>query len=532
LFTRLREVDWANFDENADSNAETAQSDLAGIARWAIGGEGANCGPAQEGRMLRQVGWTVAVVLLLAQVATGQAPQPSQPPEKLPLPLRPPTPLESPQPSSPAPSAQQHSSPAPSSLGPSSSEPISFAEPPPPSTVYVDADYLRWWVLHGPAPTLLTTAPNNGLNATGLTGGILGKPGTIILFDGSSLNYGAFNAVRLAAGVNVGSEGFWSLEASGFYLPQRSINFNIAGGSNGTPLLTVPFLDAATGQQASLDISSQDAVFNPFLTGGIAIHSDIQVWGFEANAIAHSIRTGERSVDVFAGIRTLGLNENLSINQIITPVQTGNITLQFPTTGQGAADYFSVVGGSPVQVFDSFSTRNQFFGTQFGSRFRWDFGRLSADLTAKVAVGITHQEAIITGFSSAGAAINPNTGAVMSNLLTPGGVFALKNNIGSFSQNPFSIAPEIGLNLTWPITTWLRLRVGYSALYWSNVARPGAQIDPVLNSKLIPTGALLPTNTLPIGAFIPGAEQGRPYFTFHDSAFWAQGVHVGFDIRY
>ncbi len=235
-------------------------------------------------------------------------------------------------------------------------------------------------------------------------------------------------------GVNVGDDGFWSLEAGGLILPRRAINYVNAGRSNGTPLLTIPFLDAATGQQASLDISSQDIDFNPFLVGSIAIHSDLQVWGLEANAIAHSIRTAERFVDVFAGVRTLNLNENLTINQFISPTQTGNITIQYPAVGQGAGDYYAVVAGGLVNVTDSFATANLFYGTQLGGRFRWDYGSVSAALSGKVAFGITHQQATINGSSSATAAINPNTGAVVPNVTTPGGVFALQNNIGSYGR--------------------------------------------------------------------------------------------------
>lgn len=464
--------------------------------------------------MLRRAGWIMAVVLLAAPIAAGQAPAPSAtsaPPEQIPAPVQPPIPDGAPA---------------------GNTAPLTLNQPPTVPSVYAIADSLLWWVAHGPAPVLLTTAPNNGLNATGLTGGIIGKPGTTILFDGSNLSYGGISGARAMVGVNLGSDGFWALEGGGFYLPQQSINYLAVGRPNGTPLLTVPFLDAATGQQASLDISSENAAFQPFLAGSIAIHSDIQVWGAEINAVAHSIRTAERSFDLFLGLRSLTLNENLTINQIITPAQTGNITLQYPTVGMGAADYYSVVAGSPVQVFDSFATRNQFYGAQVGGRFMWNYGTLGADLTVKVAAGITHQQASIAGSSSALNAINPVTGAVASNLTTPGGVFALQNNIGNYAQNPFTIAPEIGLNLSWAVTSWMRLRFGYGVLFWSNVARPGSQIDSTLNSKLIPTGALLPTSTTPIGAFIPGEEQGRPYFTFRDTTFWAQGIHLGIDFRY
>ena len=275
--------------------------------------------------MLRKAGWTVAIILLAAHVAAAQA---VDPPEQIPLPAKPGITLE----------------------GPPSEAVSLFSGPRPASLFYADADFLLWWVNHGPAPTQLTTAPNKGLNANGLTGGVIGQPGTTVLFDGSNLKYGAIPAMRATVGVNLDS--FWSLEAGGFLLPKQSINYANAGRSNGAPLLTIPFLDAATGQQSSLDISSQDAAFNPFLTGSIAIHSDLDVWGSEFNLIAHSIRTAERNVDLLMGFRTLNMTENLSISQTVTPQQTGDITLQFPTAGQGAAFYYSGVAGSPVRVFD------------------------------------------------------------------------------------------------------------------------------------------------------------------------------------
>jgi hypothetical protein len=145
----------------------------------------------------------------------------------------------------------------------------------------------------------------------------------------------------------------------------------------------------------------------------------------------------------------------------------------------------------------------------------------------------------INGLSSASAGILGNNPPI-ANLVTPGGVFALQNNSGTFLQNQFTIVPEIGLNIGYALTSWLNLRMGYSALYSSSVARPGAQIDPVLNSKLIPTGAFFPFQftgsgrTVPLapGAFGPGLEQGRPYFAFHDTAFWAHGLNFGLELRY
>lgn len=167
--------------------------------------------------------------------------------------------------------------------------------------------------------------------------------------------------------------------------------------------------------------------------------------------------------------------------------------------------------------------------------FSWIFGNFTADLNAKVALGVTHQQVTIGGSSTATAVVNPTTLVVSNNLTTPGGVFAQQFNSGTFSQDQFTIVPEIGVNLKYAVTSWLQFQLGYSVLYWSNVARPGSQIDTTLNSKLIPTGALLPTTTSPtspVGSFVPGQEQGRPYFFFRDTAFWAHGVNFGMELRY
>jgi hypothetical protein len=409
-----------------------------------------------------------------------------------------------------------------------------------PLRIYGDADFMLWWVRNGPSPPLLTTAPNNGQNANGLTGGIMGQPGTRVLFDGNQLNYGTFTTGRAKIGFDFGPDDFWSVEAGGFILPKQNINFVRTSNANGTPLLTIPFIDAATGIGSALDVSAQTASApgspaQPYLYGTMAIHSDLQVWGYEANLFAHSIRTADRSIDLFIGFRSLELDENLRINQTVTPTQDGNITFQYPTVGQGVSNYLNVMANSPVYITDFFGTRNQFYGGQVGGRFLWDRGPFSLELLGKVAVGVTHQEVTINGSTTASAVDNPNGGAPLTNLTTQGGTFALQNNIGSYSQNVFTVVPEINLNLRYKVTSWMEIYVGYNALYWSNVARPGDQIDTVLNSKLIPTGALLSSVTTPpspAGSFVVGQEQGRPYFVFQNSAFWGQGVNFGVELRY
>ncbi|MBI1830884.1 MAG: BBP7 family outer membrane beta-barrel protein, partial [Planctomycetes bacterium] len=265
------------------------------------------------------------------------------------------------------------------------------------------------------------------------------------------------------------------------------------------------------------------------------IHSDIKVWGYEVNVVAHSIRTADRSVDLLLGFRSLRMTENLAVNQVITAAQDANFTIQFPTVGLGQNFYYDALAGSPVFVTDVFGTRNQFYGGQAGARFSWDFGRLSAELSGKVALGVTHQQVTIDGSTLALQAIDPKTlplPTVTGALKTPGGMYSAVSNIGNYAQNQFTVVPEIGFSLKYDIARWLNVQLGYSGMYWSNVVRPGAQIDSTINTKLVPTGAFLPTLQVPDGSFRADKEQGRPFFNFRDTAFWAHGVHFGMEFRY
>ena len=65
------------------------------------------------------------------------------------------------------------------------------------------------------------------------------------------------------------------------------------------------------------------------------------------------------------------------------------------------------------------------------------------------------------------------------------------------------------------LTECVRFGVGYSIIYVSNVIRPGALIDPVVNPTLVPFRTEF---GLPLGT-------ARPMQVFHGTDYWAQGVN-------
>src|SRR5262249_23460524 len=136
--------------------------------------------------------------------------------------------------------------------------------------------------------------------------------------------------------------------------------------------------------------------------------------------------------------------------------------------------------GTMVNAFDQFSTRNQFYGGQVGAAGGWKFGRFFVDLTGEVAMGGTHQEEeLIRQATVVGRGVAPQV--FLGDLLT-----SPLTNIGSHHKDEFSVVPELTLNVGYQVTPGLRVFAGYTFLYWSNVVRPGQQVDTFVDPALVP----------------------------------------------
>jgi hypothetical protein len=158
---------------------------------------------------------------------------------------------------------------------------------------------------------------------------------------------------------------------------------------------------------------------------------------------------------------------------------------------------------------DSFRTQNFFYGPQIGARGGLRFGKLSADLTAKIAMGVTSE------FISINGARATNTGGAITTAL--GGLYAQPTNIGRRNNNEFAVVPEVTLQVGYNFTPNIKVFVGYTFLYISSVARPGDQVDPVINVSQITPPAFGPARPAPI---------------FREGDFWAQGLNFGVEFTY
>jgi len=146
-----------------------------------------------------------------------------------------------------------------------------------------------------------------------------------------------------------------------------------------------------------------------------------------------------------------------------------------------------------------------------GTRAEFRRGRWLLDVLGKVALGVSDESVVVKGGTQISA---PGLGAQTFR----GGLLALPSNIGSYNRDRFAVLPEVGLQVGYQLTPHLRAKIGYSFLYWSNVARPGNEVNRPVN----PTQ--LPPNTL--------VGQAQPAFFFKGTDFWAQGISAGLEYEY
>jgi hypothetical protein len=207
---------------------------------------------------------------------------------------------------------------------------------------------------------------------------------------------------------------------------------------------------------------------------------------------------------VFVGYRYLSLRESLTITEDITVIGSGGNRLAITDPI-----------GTHVVVQDRFATRNYFNGGQIGGLYERRYGRWSWDARGSVALGSTHQVLDIDGVQ-----VRQQPG--VAPMMFRGGLLAAGPNLGQFTRDQFSVVPELSLNVGYWVTPSLRLYAGYNFLYWTNVIRPGDQIDHTVDLTFVP-------NALS-GANFSGQYRPRPLFKQSDLA--VNGIQVGLDWRW
>lgn len=378
-----------------------------------------------------------------------------------------------------------------------------WSAPPPPDSeecpacherIWFSADYLLWWVRRGPvgAPLVTTGSPLDGAP------GALGQNSTAVLFGNQAVNFGTFSGVRLGGGFAL-VEG-WHVEGSYFGLERRAIGRSFNSDANGNPVLARPFFDNQAGAPAA-SLDSLPGV----LAGGVSVSLRTRLQGYEVNVATDVYRDESIQFEALVGFRTLELHEDVRIVDNVAALVPGQLVFL-----AGAVD-----PPSSLTVIDHFNKYNHFYGGQFGGRVHWHLSGLDLAITGKVALGTTQELAILDSSTSMNT---PGAGSISN----PGGVLVQPSNTGRFFQSRFAYVPEFAVDLGYWVTPQIRLALGYQFLYWSQVARPGNEIDTTVNASQVPRDP----------RFGNGLGDARPAFGFRQSDFWAQGFNVGVLFQY
>lgn len=344
------------------------------------------------------------------------------------------------------------------------------------------------WVNNAPLPgALLTTGPAAG-------GGIPGTPGTASVL-GSNVDYGSIPALRGAFGVTSPDQ-TCGLEVIGLLLETTSTNSSFASGPAGLPLLARPFVDAQTFMGTAALVASPGQFSGTFNFG-----STLRLWTTEANV------TWQRgSVDMLVGFRYASLDESLALGQT-TSILPG---------GVAGFNGNLITAPNRLMLLDAFDSRNQFYGGQIGVQKESRWGKMFIFMSGKCGFGNNHQTAKTNGSTT----LSTPAGVVGT---VPGGLLAVRSNIGVRSRDEFSILPELAVNVGVDLTCWFRVYAGYNAVYWTNVLRPGDQISRGVNPGFVPS-------SVNFGTGVPSLNVPQP--RFGNSDFWAQGVTFGMAVRY
>lgn len=357
----------------------------------------------------------------------------------------------------------------------------------------VQADYLLWWIKNGPNPQPLVTL------GTEASEGILGNVGTTVLYGGSGIHFGPFSGGRITADWH--PDDCRTFQFSAFILEQRSERFATASDDTGVPVITRPVFDVLLGQETGSSVGFPNA-----FRGNVAVGSTSQLWGGEVNLLQRWNCDPCRQVHLILGFRYLELQEALYVHQDVSILE------------EGIAGFVGTPVFEPTRMWinDGFETQNRFYGAQIGGQTRIEVnGKWSVDLIGKVALGWTQQFLSLTGSTTALGQPDPIG-------VANGGLLAVPSNIGRHDETCFAIVPEISVTANYCIRENITARIGYTFLYWSDVVRPGEQVDRVVNPEQVPSSLV----------FGPLTGPAVPQPSLRSGDFWAMGLHLGLEIRY
>lgn len=264
---------------------------------------------------------------------------------------------------------------------------------------------------------------------------------------------------------------------------------DFSASSDGSFNLQRPFFNTSLGISDALIIANTGGA--PRFDGSVDAESELRMVATEAYGRLMFGQAPNFHVDLIGGYSYFGIDDLLDIRSL-----TRRLTAPGPV-------------GEVTTFRDSFDTENRFHGGQVGFETMLRKGRWSMFSLTKVHLGNMTQRVRVNGSSTR------TVPAVAPENFENG--FLVQGQQGNYEQDEFTFVPEVNVKLAYLLRRNVSLSVGYSFLYWNNVALAGDQID----TNLDPT--LLLTND---------ANPELADFDIRDSGFWIQGIDLGVTIDF
>jgi hypothetical protein len=356
----------------------------------------------------------------------------------------------------------------------------------PTGRVWTRLEFLLWATSGQSVVPAITTAPPE----TPVTfAGIIGNPGTRILFPGDRANNEFRGGFRLTGGLWLDDMQSTGLEGDFFFLNQSKKGLTVASGPAGFPILARPFFNALTNQLDTVIVAYPGRT-----RGAVDVRAENWAAGGGVNLVQDIAADPCNRLELVLGYRYFGVYDEVSIEQDSTTLIPGATIAR-------------------VQVLDRINTENHFNGAVFGvggerrSGFWFVGGRTSIAFGGVKQVILTDGRTVVTP-------------AVGQQQITFQGLYAQSSNIGTRERTWFAVVPEVSLRMGVQFSESTRFYFGYNWIYLSSVVRAGEQIDTRVNPSFLPG-----QGGVGLGPQLPNR---RP----HKTDFWMQGVNFGTEIKF
>lgn len=309
-----------------------------------------------------------------------------------------------------------------------------------------------WWLEGYQTPPLLTTSP---AGTPSNLAGVIGQPGTQVLFGGNEIG----NELRVGSRVTAG----WWFDACRRFGVQTEF-FHLGNDDSGSAsfdssdgILARPFFNVDTGQQAAQLIN-----FSGLSSGSIDFASSSNVYS-AAPALRWNMlcccdpcnQGCAKRFDAILGYRYFELNERFRSTETVVP--EGGFW----------------VPGTTFILEDRIATSNEFHGIEFGGNWMWQSDRWTWEVQPTLAVGEVRRQIELDGSTRT---LVPG----LADTTKDGGFLVRADDIGRFEDREVAILPQVRANIAYCLGCNWKFNVGYNFMYVNNVFRPGNFINTTL----------------------------------------------------